>query len=75
VVGLTKTLAREWGRYNVTVNAVAFGRIETRLTQPHEGEPPRTPVKGKELRVGLTRAQIAGSQAQSALARIIHEGS
>ena len=34
VVGLTKTLAKEWGRFNVTVNAVAFGAIDTRLTSP-----------------------------------------
>ena len=34
LVGLTKALAKEWGRYNVTVNCVAFGLIETRLTQP-----------------------------------------
>ena len=36
VVGLTKTLAREWGQFNLQVNAVAFGRIATRLTQPKE---------------------------------------
>ena len=34
IVGLTKTLAKEFGRYDVTVNAVAFGYIQTRLTQP-----------------------------------------
>jgi NAD(P)-dependent dehydrogenase (short-subunit alcohol dehydrogenase family)/CheY-like chemotaxis protein len=34
VIGLTKTMAKEWGRYNVNVNAVGFGMIETRLTQP-----------------------------------------
>src|SRR4051794_6895505 len=32
VVGLTKTLAKEWGQFKVNVNAVAFGWIETRLT-------------------------------------------
>ena len=32
VVGLTKTLAKEWGQFKVNVNAVAFGHIETRLT-------------------------------------------
>jgi 3-oxoacyl-[acyl-carrier protein] reductase len=36
VVGFTKTLAKEWGQFNIQVNAVAFGRIETRLTQPKE---------------------------------------
>ncbi|MCL6635034.1 MAG: SDR family oxidoreductase [Peptococcaceae bacterium] len=36
VVGLTKTLAKEWGPFNICVNTVAFGFIETRLTQPKE---------------------------------------
>ncbi|HJQ67464.1 MAG TPA: SDR family NAD(P)-dependent oxidoreductase [Blastocatellia bacterium] len=36
VIGLTKTLAKEWGQFNIQVNAVAFGRIETRLTQAKE---------------------------------------
>ncbi len=36
VVGLTKTLAREWGKFNIQVNAVAFGLIDTRLTRRKE---------------------------------------
>ena len=36
LVGLTKTLAREWGPLKVNVNAVAFGFVETRLTAPPE---------------------------------------
>src|SRR2546421_9062064 len=36
VVGLTKTLAKEWGGFKVNVNAVAFGYIETRLTASKE---------------------------------------
>ena len=32
VAGLTKTLAKEWGRFNIQVNALAFGYIDTRLT-------------------------------------------
>jgi 3-oxoacyl-[acyl-carrier protein] reductase len=32
LVGLTRTLAKEWGRFKVNVNAVAFGFVETRLT-------------------------------------------
>ena len=38
VNGLTKTMAKEWGRYNVNVNSVGFGLIETRLIQPLSGE-------------------------------------
>jgi 3-oxoacyl-[acyl-carrier protein] reductase len=36
VVGLTKTLAKEWGQFKINVNAVAFGYIETRLTATKE---------------------------------------
>jgi 3-oxoacyl-[acyl-carrier protein] reductase len=34
IIGLTRTMAKEWGRYNVNVNAVGFGLIETRLVVP-----------------------------------------
>jgi len=36
LIGLTKTLSKEWGRYNVNVNCIPFGVIETRLTQDKE---------------------------------------
>lgn len=36
LIGLTKTVAKEWGSYNVNCNAVAFGLIDTRLTQSKE---------------------------------------
>ena len=36
VVGLTKTLAKEWGQFKINVNAVAFGFVETRLTASKE---------------------------------------
>jgi len=36
IVGLTKTLAKEWGQFKINVNAVAFGFVETRLTAPKE---------------------------------------
>mgnify|MGYP005844710747 CR=1 FL=1 len=37
IIGLTKTLAKEWGAFNIQVNVVAFGMIDTRLTQPKDG--------------------------------------
>src|SRR5260370_36341370 len=36
IVGVTKTRAKEWGKFNINVNAVAYGFIETRLTQANE---------------------------------------
>ena len=69
IVGLTRTLAKEWGRYNVTVNAVAFGHIETRLTQPYDGDPPRIEVAGRSHRVGLNRDQIAQQRTLTPLGR------
>lgn len=53
VVGMTRTLCKEWGRYNVNVNAVAFGFIETRLTSP-ASENPTINIAGKEIRVGVS---------------------
>jgi len=38
ILGLTRTLSKEWGQFNVQVNAVAFGRIDTRLTQAKENK-------------------------------------
>ena len=52
ILGLTKALAKEWGRYNVTVNAVAFGFIKTRLTEAPAGGSKIT-VQGREIRVGI----------------------
>ena len=37
VIGLTKSIAKEWGPLNVRCNALAFGLIDTRLTRPKEG--------------------------------------
>ena len=52
VVGLTKTLAKEWGQFKINVNAVAFGFIETRLTAAKESD--NTMVKdGEEIQLGI----------------------
>jgi 3-oxoacyl-[acyl-carrier protein] reductase len=70
VVGLTRTLAKEWGRFNVTVNAVAFGAIDTRLTSPYETEPNISMVKGQPRKVGLSHQQIEQASLASPLGRI-----
>jgi 3-oxoacyl-[acyl-carrier protein] reductase len=54
VTGLTKTLAKEWGQFKVNVNAVAFGFVETRLTQAKEkGETIRAGEGGPEVSIGV----------------------
>ncbi len=52
VVGLTKTLAKEWGQFKVNVNAVAFGFVETRLTAAKE-EGGTIEVEGREVELGI----------------------
>ncbi|TVS14038.1 MAG: SDR family oxidoreductase [Gammaproteobacteria bacterium] len=70
VVGLTRTLAKEWGRYNVTVNAVAFGYLATRLTQGFEDTPPTIDVEGRALRVGISDEATEALVAQTPLQRL-----
>jgi 3-oxoacyl-[acyl-carrier protein] reductase len=53
LIGMTKTLAKEWGRYNVTVNCVAYGYIETRLTQRLDDGPETIDIKNRKHQVGL----------------------
>ncbi len=53
IVGLTKALAKEWGRYRVNVNAVAFGLITTRLTAAPADGGATIEVGGREIRIGL----------------------
>jgi 3-oxoacyl-[acyl-carrier protein] reductase len=52
VVGLTKTLAKEWGQFKINVNAVAFGFIETRLTASKE-EDNVMEVGGEKVQLGI----------------------
>jgi 3-oxoacyl-[acyl-carrier protein] reductase len=66
--GLTRSLAKEWGPLGVTVNCVAFGYIETRLTQQISGET-AIMIEGEARRVGLTRAMIDAAKTQIPLGR------
>jgi 3-oxoacyl-[acyl-carrier protein] reductase len=50
VVGLTKTVAKEWGHLNIRCNAIAYGMIDTRLTRGKEG--------GEAISVGGTKVQL-----------------
>jgi 3-oxoacyl-[acyl-carrier protein] reductase len=67
LAGLTKTLAKEWGRYQVCVNCVAFGFIETRLTLPDgddDGE-----IDGHAVRFGQPAEAAAAVQKMVPLGR------
>jgi 3-oxoacyl-[acyl-carrier protein] reductase len=52
VVGLTKTLAKEWGQFKINVNAVAFGYIETRLTAA-KSEENVAEIGGERVQLGI----------------------
>ena len=52
IVGVTKTLAKEWGRLNVCVNAVAYGFIDTRLTAAKD-KSMKANVDGNEIEIGI----------------------
>ena len=52
VIGLTKTLAKEWGQFKINVNAVAFGFIETRLTAVKE-ESNTMEIDGQTVQLGI----------------------
>lgn len=53
LVGLTKTLAREWGPFKVNVNAVAFGFVETRLTAASDEGGESFVKDGVEIPLGI----------------------
>jgi len=55
IIGMTMTLAKEWGRLNTTVNCVAFGFIETRLTSAGADEGLTVDIDGRQIRVGVNR--------------------
>lgn len=60
IIGLTKTLSKEWGPFNIQVNAVAFGLIDTRLTQGDD-KGDFTEREGKKIKLGIpdTMRQMA----------------
>ena len=69
VIGLTKTMAKEWGRYNINVNAVGFGLIETRMTQPLKPEGTII-VGGKKIPIGVQPVVLDSIAAACPLGRI-----
>jgi 3-oxoacyl-[acyl-carrier protein] reductase len=67
--GLTKVLAKEWGRYNVNVNSVGFGLIETRLVQPLDAGG-TIEMKGRQIRIGVQPAMREAAKTMCPLGRL-----
>lgn len=64
LVGMTKTMSKEWGRFKVNVNCVAFGFIKTRLTQPLTEAGASIDVEGRKIAVGVQPAFIDAMEKQ-----------
>lgn len=58
MIGLTKTLATEWGPSNVNVNAVAFGIIATRFGAPQSAQH-TVKVGDREIALGVPDKTLA----------------
>jgi len=70
VVGMAKTMAKEWGRYNVNVNAVGFGLIKTRLTDADaEKEESLIDIEGNKIKVGVNSAVFQSAKTMIPLGR------
>ena len=68
IMGLTQTLAKEWGRMNVTVNAVAYGLIKTRLTvSANEGSTEK--IDGRDIKVGVNPGLLSAMEQMIPLGR------
>lgn len=68
VNGMTKVMAKEWGRYKVNVNSVAFGLIKTRLTEAAAGAG-AIKVEGKDIKVGVNPDVMKAMEAGIPLGR------
>jgi len=74
VVGLTKTIAKEWGPFGIRCNTVAFGYIDTRLTRAKEaGE--TVSVNGKEVELGIPEKVLQGMQGAEKMIPLQRAGS
>ena len=69
LIGMTKTLAKEWGRYGVTVNAVAFGLIETRMTEVFDEKPHEVQIGEKTVNMGVPGQFVSFMQKMIPLGR------
>ncbi len=69
IVGVTKALSKEWGRYKVNVNCVAFGFINTRLTESSAAGDATIEVEGRKIKVGVNQEMHAAMERMIPLGR------
>lgn len=67
--GLTKAMAKEWGRYKVNVNSVAFGLIMTRLTEASADAHASIDIAGQQIKVGVRPDLLKNAEASIPLGR------
>jgi 3-oxoacyl-[acyl-carrier protein] reductase len=68
IVGMTETLAKEWGRMSVAVNCVAYGLIKTRLTVV-AGAESTAHIDGRDIKVGVNPGLMAAMEQTIPLGR------
>ncbi|KIJ58499.1 hypothetical protein HYDPIDRAFT_160682 [Hydnomerulius pinastri MD-312] len=69
VIGLTKTIAKEWGPFGVRANTVAYGLVHTRLTAAKEAGA-SIEIDGKKVALGIPGAQARVTESVTAFADI-----
>ena len=69
ITGMTKTLAKEWGRLRVNVNTVAYGFIRTRLTESTADVQSSVSIEGRDIKVGISADLAKAMDAQIPLGR------
>lgn len=69
IEGLTKTLAKEWGRMNVTVNCVAYGLVKTRLTEAPADAAAVEKIDGRDIKLGVNPGLLSAMEQMIPLGR------
>jgi len=73
LLGLTKTIAKEWGMFNIRCNAVAFGRINTRLTAAKQKDN-FIEIDGKKVALGIPNSKGADDESLAKLIPLARSG-
>ena len=69
LVGMTRTMCKEWGRYNVNVNCVTFGYIKTRMTTELGSPDAVAQIGDNEITMGVHPDMIKGMESMIPLGR------